>query len=73
VVGNYDDGLLLCKVVVCVVVKNLYVGKGFVDDLSVVVEVLKEIGILVGFEVVCLLGVLVESYGKVGFVGMFGE
>jgi hypothetical protein len=71
--GTDDDGPPLRKVAVCAVVTNPFAGKGFVEDLSAVVEASKEIGALVGSEAARLLGAPVESYGKAGLVGTSGE
>lgn len=71
--GARDDGPPLRKVAVCAVVTNPFAGKGFVADLSELVEASREIGTLVGSEAARLLDAPVESYGKAGLVGTDGE
>ncbi|MFG2884610.1 amino acid synthesis family protein [Streptomyces sp. NPDC048297] len=73
VAGESDDGGPLRKVAVCAVVKNPFAGRGYVADLSPVVEASEEIGTRLGQEAVRLLGSAPESYGKGGLVGTDGE
>ncbi|MGI5490398.1 amino acid synthesis family protein [Microtetraspora malaysiensis] len=73
VAGAADAGGPLRKVAVCAVLKNPYAGKGFVEDLSELVDASQEVGALLGAEAVRLLGAPVESYGKGGLVGTAGE
>ncbi|MFF5979467.1 amino acid synthesis family protein [Streptomyces olindensis] len=73
VAGRTDDQGPLRKVAVCAVVKNPYAGRGYVADLSEIVEASKEIGTWLGEEAVRLLGGTPQSYGKGGVVGTDGE
>ncbi|GAB3200243.1 amino acid synthesis family protein [Nocardioides hungaricus] len=73
VAGVRDDGPPLRKVAVCAVVSNPYAGRGYVEDLSPIVEASAAIGTLAGTEAARLLGAPVESYGKAGLVGIAGE
>jgi len=71
--GRTDGGGPVRKVAVCAVVNNPFAGKGYVEDLSSVIEASDEIGRLLGAEALRLLGAPVESYGKAGLVGTGGE
>lgn len=71
--GRTDDRGPLRRVAVCAVIQNPYAGKGYVEDLSALVEASGEIGTLLGKEAARLLGEPVESYGKAGLVGTDGE
>jgi hypothetical protein len=71
--GQGDDRGPLRRVAVCAVVKNPFAGRGYVEDLSEVIEASGEIGKLLGQEAARLLGEPVESYGKGGLVGTDGE
>jgi hypothetical protein len=71
--GKGDERGPLRRVAVCAVVKNPYAGRGYVEDLSEVIEASGEIGKLLGQEAARLLGEPVESYGKGGLVGTDGE
>jgi hypothetical protein len=73
VAGCADDGSALRKVAVCAVVSNPFAGKGYVADLSEVVEASYEIGTTIGAGAARLLGAPAESYGKAGLVGTDGE
>lgn len=73
VAGRSDDRGPLRRVAVCAVIANPYAGKGFVEDLSELVEASGEIGTMLGEEAARLLGEPVESYGKAGLVGTDGE
>ncbi|KIH99072.1 peptide synthetase [Streptomonospora alba] len=68
-----SDGEELRKVAVCAVVRNPYAGRGYVDDLSGIIDASDELGRSLGLEAVRLLGQPVESYGKGGLVGSDGE
>ncbi|WP_062214067.1 amino acid synthesis family protein [Streptomyces sp. NBRC 109706] len=68
-----SDGTPLRKVAVCAVIRNPYAGRGFVDDLSELVEAADALGTSLGEEAARLLGAPVESYGKGGLVGSDGE
>ena len=72
-VGRSDDRGPLRRVAVCAVLKNPYAGRGYVEDLSELVDGSAEIGTLLGTEAARLLGAPVESYGKAGLVGSDGE
>jgi hypothetical protein len=71
--GASDDGGPLRRVAVCAVLKNPYAGKGYVEDLSVLIDASAEIGTMLGKEAARLLEAPVESYGKAGLVGSNGE
>lgn len=71
--GRSDEGGPLRKVAVGVVVPNPYAGRGYVEDLSELIESSEQIGRILGEEAVRLLGEPVESYGKGGVVGTNGE
>lgn len=71
--GESDLGGPLRRVAVCAVLQNPYAGRGFVEDLSEVINSSDEIGTMLGEEAVRLLGAPVESYGKGGLVGTAGE
>lgn len=73
VTGRIDDRGPLRRVAVCAVIRNPYAGKGYVEDLSEVIDASEGIGSLLGAEAVRLLGEPVESYGKAGLVGSDGE
>jgi hypothetical protein len=60
--------------VVLAVVTNPWAGRGFVEDLSGVIdEVAPELGALLAPRVVEALGGPVEAYGKAAIVGLDGE
>ena len=71
--GQSDDGRPLKKVAVCAVVRNPLAGRGYVADLSEIVESSHEIGTLLGETALRVLGEPAESYGKAGLVGTDGE
>jgi hypothetical protein len=71
--GRGDDGGALRKVTVCAVVNNPCAGRGYVADLSPIVEASFNIGTILGTEAVRLLGDTPQSYGKAGLVGTDGE
>jgi hypothetical protein len=71
--GNADDSGPLRKVAVCVVFKNPYAGRGYVEDLGELIEASAELGTMLGSEAARLLGEPVQSYGKGGLVGSAGE
>ncbi len=73
VLGRTDEGGPLRRVVVAAVVRNPYAGRGYVEDLSGLIEASAEIGTMLGEEAARLLGAPVESYGKAGLVGHDGE
>ena len=73
VAGKADDGGALRKVAVCAVVSNPFAGRGFVADLSQIVEGSHEIGAFLGEEAIRFLGEKPQSYGKAGVVGTDGE
>ncbi|MEV6850566.1 amino acid synthesis family protein [Actinoplanes sp. NPDC051411] len=73
VAGRSDADGPLRKVAVCAVVNNPLAGRGYVADLSEIVEASREIGTLLGEEAVRLLGAAPQSYGKGGVVGTGGE
>lgn len=71
--GVADDGGTLRKVAVCAVVANPLAGKGYVEDLSPLVEGSRALGRDLGQMAQRLLGAPVESYGKAAVVGTDGE
>ncbi|MFC4466821.1 amino acid synthesis family protein [Streptomyces xiangluensis] len=71
--GRSDDRGPLRRVAVCAVIENPYAGRGYVEDLGVLVDASGEIGTMLGLEAARLLGEPVESYGKGGLVGTDGE
>ncbi|MFJ3776283.1 amino acid synthesis family protein [Streptomyces sp. NPDC090075] len=71
--GQADSGGALRKVAVCAVVANPYAGRGYVEDLSGLIEASHLVGTFLGEEAQRLLGAPVESYGKAGLVGTAGE
>jgi hypothetical protein len=73
VAGRSDEGGPLRRVAVAAVVHNPYAGRGFVEDLSELIEASAQLGTMLGEEAVRLLGAPVQSYGKAGLVGTAGE
>lgn len=73
VAGRSDDGGVLKKVAVCAVVSNPFAGRGYVDDLSEIIESSAQIGTDIGERALHLLGEEPQSYGKAGLVGSAGE
>ena len=73
VAGRSDERGPLRRVAVAAVVRNPYAGRGFVEDLSELIEASGQLGTMLGEEAVRLLGAPVESYGKAGLVGTAGE
>lgn len=71
--GRSDEGGPLRKVAVGAVVANPFAGRGFVADLSALVEASADIGTFLGTEAARLLGDPVQSYGKGGLAGLDGE
>lgn len=68
-----DEGGPLRKVAVGAVLPNPYAGKGYVEDLSELIEASAAIGHMLGKKTAQLLGEPVEGYGKGGLVGTNGE
>lgn len=73
VAGESDGGGPLRKVAVCAVIENPFAGKGYVADLSTLIDASGSIGTSLGTEAARLLGQPVESYGKGSIVGISGE
>lgn len=71
--GTSDDGGPLRKVAVCAVIANPYAGRGYVHDLSEIIDASLEIGTFLGSEAAALLRAPVASYGKGGIAGLAGE
>lgn len=71
--GRSDAGGPLRKLAACVVVSNPLAGKGFVADLSVLVDASEMLGTALGKQAVELLGGPVASYGKAAIAGIAGE
>lgn len=70
--GRSDDQGSLRKVAACAVVENPLAGRGFVADLSPLVEASAVLGTLLGQTASALCGP-VASYGKAAIVGVDGE
>jgi hypothetical protein len=73
VAGESDQHGPLRKVAVCAVVRNPYAGRGYVEDLSEIIDPSSEIGRELGKQAAELLGAPVQGYGKAGLVGADGE
>ncbi|MET7994566.1 amino acid synthesis family protein [Amycolatopsis sp. NPDC005232] len=73
VAGRADERGPLRKVAVCAVVANPFAGRGYVENLTEIVEASLEIGTSLGERAVALLGETPESYGKAGLAGTNGE
>ncbi|WP_326834753.1 amino acid synthesis family protein [Amycolatopsis rhabdoformis] len=73
VAGRADDRGPLRKVAVCAVVTNPLAGRGYVEDLTEIVDASGELGTELGERALALLGEPAESYGKAGLVGTDGE
>lgn len=73
VAGRSDDGGVLKKVAVCAVVSNPFAGRGYVEDLSEIIDASAQIGTDIGERALHLLGEEPQSYGKAGLVGSAGE
>lgn len=71
--GEADPAGPLRRVAVCAVLQNPCAGRGYVADLSRIIDSSGEIGTLLGQEAAGLLAAPVESYGKGGLVGTDGE
>lgn len=71
--GRDDGGGPLRKVAVGAVIANPFAGKGFVADLSALVQGSAALGTRLGTAVRDALGGTVESYGKAGIAGVAGE
>jgi hypothetical protein len=60
--------------VVLAVIENPWAGKGFVEDLSDVIdEIAPQLGALLAPRVIDALGAEVQAYGKAAIVGLDGE
>ena len=73
VAGVTDEQGPLRKVAVCAVVTNPYAGKGYVADLSKIIEGSEAVAKEIGAEAARLLAAPVQSYGKGGIAGSAGE
>lgn len=73
VAGSTDGDGPLRKVAACAVIGNPYAGRGYVADLSPLVEGSKELGGFLGETALRLAGGEVQSYGKAGLAGVAGE
>ncbi len=71
--GRSDPNGPLRKVAACAVVSNPFAGRGYVDDLSPLVEASRALGFELGRMAREALGSPVESYGKAAIVGTAGE
>jgi hypothetical protein len=68
-----DGGGPLRKVAVCAVVRNPYAGRGYVADLSLLIDGSGAVGTHIGTLAAKLLGAPVEGYGKAGIAGTAAE
>lgn len=73
VLGERDDGPPLRKVAACAVVHNPAAGRGYVEDLSDIIEASAALGTELGKRCSEALAAPVESYGKAGIAGTAGE
>ena len=74
VLGRTDDGGPLRRVAACAIVTNPLAGKGFVEDLSAIIDASEEIGRILGSMCQDAIGSdTAHSYGKAGIVGTNGE
>ncbi len=71
--GRADAGPPLRKVAACAVIANPFAGRGFVEDLSALVEGSRDLGTVLGAMACDALRGAVESYGKAAIVGTAGE
>jgi hypothetical protein len=71
--GESDEGGMLHKVTACAVIPNPFSGRGYVEDLSELVEASGPIGTRLGERASEILGEPVQSYGKAAIVGFSGE
>lgn len=71
--GRSDAAGPLRKVAVCGIVENPFAGRGYVEDLSLLVSGSRALGYELGSLARTLLREPVESYGKAAIVGTAGE
>ncbi len=71
--GEEDSGGPLRKVAACAVIVNPLAGRGFVADLSALIDASGEVGVELGKAAVAALGEPVASYGKGAIAGVAGE
>lgn len=71
--GRRDAGGPLRKVAACAVVANPFAGRGYVEDLSPLVEASRALGSELGSMARDALGAPVQSYGKAAIAGLAGE
>lgn len=71
--GRADPAGPLRKAVACAVIANPYAGRGYVEDLSQLVEFSRALGAELGAMAASALGQPVESYGKAAIAGTAGE
>ena len=71
--GRSDAGGPLRKVAVCAVIENPLAGRGYVEDLSILVAGSRSLGYELGRMAQRFLGTPVESYGKAAIAGVDGE
>jgi len=71
--GRDDAGGPLRKVAACAVITNPYAGRGYVEDLSSLVEQSGPLGAELGKLAQEALGGAAESYGKAAIAGTAGE
>lgn len=70
--GATDDGGPLRKVAACAVIRNPFAGRGFVTDMSMLVNGSAALGATLGETARALCGP-VQSYGKAAIAGTAGE
>lgn len=71
--GVSDEGGPLRKAAACAIIDNPFANRGYVADLSELVEGSSSLGSDLGRRVAALLGGTVTSYGKAALVGSDGE
>lgn len=71
--GHTDEQGPLRKVAAAAVVRNPYAGQGYVEDLSPIIDASAALGSELGRLCHDAIADSVESYGKAGIVGLFGD
>jgi hypothetical protein len=71
--GKNDAAGPLRRVIACAVISNPFAGKGYVEDLSSLVENSVALGEQLGKMALEALGEEADSYGKAAIVGMAGD
>lgn len=71
--GKADESGVLRRVTAAAVIANPFAGKGYVEDLSLLVENSVKLGEQLGALALEALGETPDSYGKAAIVGMSGD